>query len=440
MVEDGAGRLEQTLAAWLREHPEGALAVAFSGGGDSTALLAALARLPEARRRGLRALHVDHGLAADSARWAEHCKAVAASLGIACLCLSAKVAPSGYGIEAAARRARYRLLAQALAPQEWLLLAHHAEDQAETILLRLLRGASPRLLAGMPAMRRLGQGFLARPLLGLSRTLLRSALADYGLAWIEDPANRDPRFDRGYLREKVLPAIAARFPAFAERVAASGRMIAATVSAFATKPQLPREGEDRLDLAAVLARPPAQAAFMLELWLSQHGLRPPSGARLSEFLRQLATAARDRAPILRGEGWQLRRFREQLFLLPDPISPLPPDLDLPWDGAQPLALPDGSLLTLEGCGELRFGLRVRARRGGERIRLVATGGRRLVKELMRVGGVPPWERGRLPFLWLGERLVAVGERWLDAEFAARLAAAGRRLRHRRPLAAVKAVE
>ncbi|GIX34116.1 MAG: tRNA(Ile)-lysidine synthase [Lysobacterales bacterium] len=437
MDGDARSRIESTLLAWLRAHPEGALAVAFSGGGDSTALLAALSRLPQARERQLRALHVDHGLAADSGLWAAHCETLARALGVGFQRLAAEVKPSGSGIEAAARQARYRLLARSLAPGEWLLLAHHAEDQAETILLRLLRGASPRLLAGMPPLRPLGRGFLARPLLGLSRATLRAALAQYGLSGIEDPANQDPRFDRAYLRQAVLPAIAARFPRFAEHVAASGRMIGEAVACFSTDWLSDGEEDGSIRLSKLLAEPASRAALALELWLDRRGLRPPPGHRIAEFLRQLACAAPDRAPSLRGQGWRLRRFRERLFLLREPVPRLPPELDLPWDGEHPLVLPDGSRLELrgDGPGRLKLELRVRARRGGERILLDRARGHRSVKELLRASAIPPWERERLPFLWSGQRLVAVGERWLDPDFAAQLAAAGRRLHHDPPLAA-----
>lgn len=439
MDGDGRSRLEETLRDWLRAHPDGGLAVGYSGGSDSTALLAALASLPAARARGLRALYVDHRLSAESGRWAELCEAVSRGLGIPFLRLTARVPRDGSGLEAAARRARYGLLAKALAPGEWLLLAHHAEDQAETILLRLLRGASPRLLAGMPAARPLGAGFLARPLLGLSRATLRAALAGYGLPWVEDPTNRDPRFDRGHLRREVLPALAARYPRWAERIAHAGRMIAAAVEALADLRSL-GEG-DTVAVPLLLGMPSDQAALMLELWLERRGLRPPPVTRIGELLRQLGASAPDRAPVLKGRNWVLRRHRDLLYLLPDPLPTLPPDLDRVWDGIEPLILPDASRLSLEG-GTLRqpLPLRVRARRGGERI-LIATGGRRQsVKELLRASALPPWERQRLPLLWEGERLVAIGDRWLDAEFAAALAAAGLSLRHSRPLAGSRSVE
>lgn len=436
MVEDGPSRLRAALVAWLHEHPEGALAVAFSGGGDSTALLAGLASLPSARQRGLRALHVDHGLVAESRDWAAHAEAVARRLGVELRILRAEVRAGERGIEAAAREARYRLFREVLAPGEWLLLAHHAEDQAETILLRLLRGASPRLLAGMPAARPLGRGYLARPLLDLSRSLLREAVACSGLPWIEDPSNRDPRFDRAYLRQNVLPALTARFPHAVHRIAASGRMIAAAVAALAASPLCGGADDESIAVPPLLGKPRDEALLALELWLERRGLQPPPAARIAEFLRQLATAAADRAPVLGGPGWRLQRFRQRLHLLCWPLATLPSDLDLPWDGTRPLTLPDGSLLSIDGAlpASVHLALRVRARRGGERIRLAPGAARRSVKELMRASAVPPWDRQRLPFLWQGDRLMAVGEHWLDADFAALLQAAGLRLSHRRPLA------
>ncbi|MDW8479170.1 MAG: tRNA lysidine(34) synthetase TilS [Xanthomonadales bacterium] len=217
----GAEAVARALRDWLAAHPEGALAVGFSGGPDSTALLAVAAGLPEARARGLRALHVDHGLHPQSRDWARHCERVAARLGLRCAVLGVAVRPGGSGLEAAARRARYEALAAALGAGEWLLTAHHAEDQAETVLLRLLRGAPPPLLAGMPPRRPLGRGFLARPLLALPRSALAAALAASGLPALADPANLDRRLDRGWLRSRVIPALAERWPRWAEGVTAS---------------------------------------------------------------------------------------------------------------------------------------------------------------------------------------------------------------------------
>ncbi|TAM95637.1 MAG: tRNA lysidine(34) synthetase TilS, partial [Rhodanobacteraceae bacterium] len=189
------------------------LCIAFSGGPDSTALLHALAQLTEARERGLRALHIDHGLHADSGAWARHCADFCQALDVPLTVLRACVGDArGEGIEAAARRVRYAAFIGNLGEGEWLSLAHHRDDQIETVLLKLLRGAGPDGLGGMRALRPLGRGFLWRPLLETPREVLRKYLTCQGLRTIDDPANADPRFARNTVRHEVLPLLTRHWP------------------------------------------------------------------------------------------------------------------------------------------------------------------------------------------------------------------------------------
>ncbi|HEX5419512.1 MAG TPA: tRNA lysidine(34) synthetase TilS, partial [Gammaproteobacteria bacterium] len=186
-------------------------AVAFSGGLDSSVLLAAMTRLPT--RYALRALHVDHGLHPDSADWARRCAEFAAGLEVPYRSARVSVdAGRGDGLEAAAREARYAALAELLEPGETLLTAHHADDQLETLLFRLLRGTGVRGLRGILPRSRLGVDFVARPLLGFTRAELRAQAERWGLQWLEDPSNRDLAYDRNYLRAAVLPVVLKRWP------------------------------------------------------------------------------------------------------------------------------------------------------------------------------------------------------------------------------------
>ncbi|HEX6832985.1 MAG TPA: tRNA lysidine(34) synthetase TilS, partial [Rudaea sp.] len=192
--------------------PPGPVAVAYSGGGDSTALLHALAD-SAVRERGLRALHVDHGLHPRSATWAGHCRAFAESLGVPIEILRVTVEPrAGTGPEDAARRARYAAFERALRPGEILALAHHRDDQAETVLLKLLRGAGPQGLGGMRFLRKAGAGWLWRPLLDTPRAALQAYLKDHALAWIDDPANANPDLRRNFLRHRIVPGLKPQWP------------------------------------------------------------------------------------------------------------------------------------------------------------------------------------------------------------------------------------
>ena len=190
------------------------IAVAFSGGLDSTVLLAAICRLTP--RPEVRALHIDHGLHPDSGAWEGHCKALAASLGVGFGSLQCPVEPvQGESLEARARAVRYRALAELLAPGEILVTAHHADDQLETLMLRLMRGTGVKGLRGIAPLQPFGAGFLARPLLAISREDILAAAREWDLEWIEDPSNRDTRFDRNYVRAELIPRITKRWPAAA---------------------------------------------------------------------------------------------------------------------------------------------------------------------------------------------------------------------------------
>ncbi|HRA38902.1 MAG TPA: tRNA lysidine(34) synthetase TilS, partial [Pseudomonadota bacterium] len=205
---DPALMLRQALAGW----PPGGLLLALSGGPDSSALLHALAAEPLARARGLRALHVDHALHPASAEWARHAQATCTDAGIALQVVPVDVRARGTGLEAAAREARYAALRAAQREGELVLTAHHADDQAETLLWRLLRGAGPQGLAAMRPLRRFGRGWLARPWLALPRAAICAYLDRHAIAWIDDPANADPRHDRSFLRHAVLPLLQSRWP------------------------------------------------------------------------------------------------------------------------------------------------------------------------------------------------------------------------------------
>src|SRR6266404_3089306 len=260
----GPRSLSRRLAQLLPGFPDVAVCVAFSGGADSTALLAALAQLERPPLK-LRALHVDHRLHPHSVRWVAHCRRVARALGVPLQVRTAKVARlRGESPEAAARAARYQLLAAALAPQEALLTAHHEDDQLETVLLQLLRGAGLAGMAAMPARAAFARGALVRPLLSWSRAELTAWVRSRGLEWLEDPGNAELRHDRNYLRMRVLPLIRERWPAAAATVARAARHAAAapggsTVAAHRLRGRTRRIGRRTARERALAARRGAAA-------------------------------------------------------------------------------------------------------------------------------------------------------------------------------------
>jgi tRNA(Ile)-lysidine synthase len=400
----------------------------------------------------LRALHVDHGLQPAHTVFAAAARGHAEALGIPFLLLPVTVSlGGGVSPEAAAREARYAALAASLVPGEALLVAHHRDDQAETLLLQLLRGAGPHGLAAMPAVAPLGQGRLLRPLLGLTRAEIRAYAEGVGLTWLEDPMNADPRYPRNFLRHEVLPLLERRFPGTsailaraagwqAEAATAIDTLAAADLAAcVAVGEGAPAaEGADRVTsapptriaLVPLLRLSPARQAACVRAFVRSQGLPMPAAAHLRGILTELIPAPADACPVVSWPGAEARRYRGWLYIQPPmPVAPASARVVatvLPWPSPiQPLALPWGRLEARPtvaaapapaapgpaGPG-LRaaawaIGLTVAFRQGGEEIRFQGQQHHRSLKHHLQAAGVPPWERPFLPLVICSGRLVAV---------------------------------
>jgi tRNA(Ile)-lysidine synthase len=432
----GPRSLSRRLGELLPGFPDLAVCVAFSGGADSTALLAALAQLKRPPLR-LRALHVDHRLHPHSSSWAAHCRRVARALGVPLRVRTAKVARArGESLEAAARAARYGLLATALAPHEALLTAHHQDDQLETVLLQLLRGAGVAGIAAMPALAAFARGRLVRPLLPWSRAELSAWVRSQGLEWIEDPGNSELRLDRNYLRARVLPLIRERWPAAAATVARAARHAAEAqrlLDAVGAADAARASFGAMLSAQRLRTLPPERRRNALRFWITAAGHLAPPASRLEEIAGPLLQARADAQPYVRWEGALLQRQSDLLSLraAPGSTSRLE-ELSWPWRRRRTCALPgSGGKLTLkrDARGPLDLDalpamLTIRARRGGERLRPVRAGPRRALKSLLQEARVPVAERARLPLIFAAETLIAVAGLWLDESVQA--SAASRR--------------
>ncbi|MFZ5652971.1 MAG: tRNA lysidine(34) synthetase TilS [Pseudomonadota bacterium] len=415
------------LHAALPAPPAGRILIGYSGGLDSRVLLQ-LAR----ERYGaavLTAIHVHHGLSPNADAWQRHCQATCAALEVPCQVERIRVAPGSGGLEARARAARYRVFARWLEAGDLLLLAHHADDQAETLLYRLLRTGRP---AGMPAARRLGRGRLARPLLGFPRARLRAFALARGLCWIEDETNAALYADRNQLRHRVLPALAERWPDVAQRLcrAADQAAAAARLQRELAELDLGGLGERAervgrsLELDALLRLPGHRRDNLLRHWLPAPDVPEPGAGALATLMDDLVPAAADAAPLVSWPGGQWRRFRHRLYLLPAGWGAAPPAAggSWRWSPDEPLALPDGAVLSarpVRGRG-LRAGgeLRVRYRRGGERARPPGRAASNTLKKILQEQGLEPWLRDRVPLIERAGRLVAVGDLFVCAEAAA----------------------
>ncbi len=381
----------------LLDDSSGRVYAAVSGGLDSTVLLHALAG--QARERNVLqricAVHVDHGLQPSSADWARRCEALARSLGVEFRLDVVDLDP-GTNVEARARSARYRLLQAHLGPGDVLALAHHADDQAESVLLHILQG---RGLYGMPESRPLGAGRLVRPLLGLPRSDLAAYAGAHGLEWVEDPSNQDLSLDRNYLRREVLPGLSRRFPELRKRLERLAAHHQATTRALEEVLELQR---NPLPLSVLDGLPRPVRLAVLRQWLvARNAAAGVRDGALSDFLAQLESA-NDRQPVLEAGRLRLRRHRRHLYLLAEPpeLAPsygisCPGRLLLPHGVFALEPAPDGasSVVTLDPPLRVTF---LGALERNVRIRVGGAG--RKPRELMRQAGLPPWEREVLPLL------------------------------------------
>ncbi len=424
-------RIHDLIESSLASLPPAPLLAAFSGGLDSSVLLHSLARSPAAAKRGLRAVHIDHSLHSDSEAWARHCRRFADALGVELVTRIIDVVRSpGLGLEASARRARYGEIETLLAPGEIVALAHHRDDQAETVMLKLLRGAGPEGIGAMRPLRKLGRGLAWRPLLRLPRAALREYAEHYRLDWIVDPSNADPTIDRNYLRLQVMPRIARRWPEAESSIAQSAtwaRDAAEFIDVEAAKALARVQGLEPSTLRhrEWLALPGALRDPVLRRWLRALDLPQPSHYQSAELVRQLGEAGEDRQPCVRWPGTEVRRYRDLLHASM-PLQFPPFDWTAEFDGS-PLELPlDLGTLRLAAAGvRLPYPLQVRFRRGGESLRLTSGGHTRDLRDLFQEAGIPPWQRARLPLLFAPDgRLLAVADLWLSEAGANLLGAAG----------------
>lgn len=404
------------------------LVVGFSGGLDSTVLLHWLAADPTIGRRGLRAIHIHHGLQAQADDWADHCQQLAAQWQLELQVIRVQVDNHGQGMEAAARDARRQAFIHALRAGEQLVLAHHREDQAETFLLRALRGSGCDGLAAMQPWSRIGPHPLWRPLLDYSRQQLHRYAQAHALRWIDDPSNADTDFDRNFLRQQVLPLLARRWPHASQALAGSAARCAQDAQLLALHDQqllAQLAGRhDYLPINALTALASNQRARLIRAWLRQRGAPPLPGQQHQRLDQQVLASAHDRqARVSWAGGWQLRRWRDQLHLLA-PAPALDPGWQASWDGRQPLPLPDGSVWQLHGAPGFSRVLQVRLRQGGERLRLPGRTHATALKDCLQQAHLPPWQRLSLPLLWDGDELLAAGDALLAQGFSPPRVAAG----------------
>jgi tRNA(Ile)-lysidine synthase len=414
-----AAALQVCLA--VPDRPASGLCVALSGGLDSTVLLAGLAQVrAEGDVPSLRAAHVDHGLHVDSAAWAELCARQASHLGVPFVQVKVDARPDpGESPEAVARNARYGALAACLSPGEMLLTAHHADDQLETILMQWLRGGGLRSVAGMPAVASFAEGWHARPLLGYTRAELHAWACDSGLAWLEDPSNLDPRFDRNFLRLEVLPALRRRWPAAARtvgRVASQAAEALEVEAAIAESDLAAVQDGSAISVERLQLLPEPRRRWALRAWLRRAGLPVPAARTLGALLHDVSRSADDRVPCVNWPGARVYRYRGRLFssaggcdregALPAGCWPAGRAFDLGASGTLELRPATGVGLSRS---RLPQDLQVSSRTAGERFQPAGARHHRPLRKWLQERGVLPWLRHRVPLVVAGGEIVAIGD-------------------------------
>lgn len=394
--------------------------LAFSGGLDSTALLHCLAGVRDRLPGELQALHVHHGLQADADAWGAHCKALCYDLSIPYQQIELTlISTQGQSLEAMARDARYAALADVIQEGEMLLTAQHQDDQAETLLLQLMRGSGPAGLAAMPRLLGFGPGWLARPLLDVPRAAVEEYARQYRLSWVEDPSNRDQRFDRNFIRQRVMPLLRDRWPAASATIARSARLsgeLQGLVNDQATEDLQSVRGPwpGTLSVSGLLSLSPARRRSLLRHWVRELGGALPGSRHLRRIEDECLLARRDATPLVHWGDCEVRRFRDGLFLL-RPQPPHDPCQVIPWSGVESLSLPsDLGRLVLEATAAgiswqqwLHARVEVRFRQGGERCLVAGSKRHRRLKTLFQEWQVPPWDRERIPLLFIDGELAAI---------------------------------
>lgn len=389
--------------------------VAFSGGLDSTVLLHQLAALRAQHCLELRAVHIHHGISTFADEWAAHCQAICAQWSVPFQAVRVTLQNDGSGIEAQARSARYAAFAQLIQPQEALVTAQHLDDQCETVLLALKRGSGPAGLAAMPEALPFGENVLLRPLLTFSRASLEEYAHAHQLCWIDDDSNQDDRYDRNFLRLRVLPLLQARWPHFSRSAARSaalcGEQEALLDELLADELASLVTPQGSLTIAPLYEVSVIRRNALLRRWLTQLEAPPPSRAMLDRIWQEVALSREDAMPRLQIGAYDMRRYQGQLWWVKH--QPAPDKQTVIWQPPYaPLKLPlELGILRLAQTG---YAVRVPHQDEQVSVRFRAPGNWQIVgrersrslKKLWQELSVPPWQRDTTPLLFYGEQLIA----------------------------------
>ncbi len=424
--------IEGAVTKFLAANPCMKLWVAYSGGLDSTVLLYALRQcLNDFPEVSLQAVHIHHGINIEADQWLLQCEEFCQQLGIDLKTHYLTEPVGNSNIEAKARALRYDFFAELLPEKGVLVTAHHRDDQAETLLLHLCRGAGVKGLAAMPEEKSFAKGMHARPLLTVPRTELEAYATKHKLSWVEDPSNKSLDFSRNLLRHQVMPLLQQRWPTLSKQLARTAELMQEQLVLLNEVGEADFEkvanGQlvEGLSIAKLQTLPESRLLNLLRYWIAEQGFLLPDQCKLQLIVSEIINSRLDSRACIVWEGAECRRWRDNLLLMPA-LSAFDNTVRLPWiDTASPLVLPfelgqlvieqqfgkGGVKLTAEDQVEIRF------RQGGERLALSGRAGHHTLKNLFQEWHVPYWLRDRVPLIFVNGQLAVVVGYAVSAEQA-----------------------
>jgi len=392
--------------------------IAYSGGLDSHALLHLASQASQANNFQVRAIHIHHGLQEVANEWIPHCQHVCDELNIPLIIQYLNLTlKKGKSLEEIARNARYAAFVESLEKDEILLTAHHQNDQAETLLLQLFRGAGVQGLAAMPSIVDFGLGQHIRPLLDFSRKSLETYAKENKLDFIEDPSNQDTVFDRNFLRNKILPELRKRWPSIDKTISRSASIQAETkqlLDEYAEQDLLSIQSDSssskKLNISKLQIFSMARQKLVVRYWILSNGFKPPSEKKLKHIFTDVIDAGEDTQPLVEWRGVEVRRYKDELYIM-KPLQDHNNNQVIEWGDPQSslnIKSLDYPLPALSASQyDKNIPVTVRFRQGGEKFYHPKRGIKLSLKNYLNESNVPPWLRSRIPLVYSGETLIKV---------------------------------
>ena len=401
--------------------------IAYSGGMDSHALLHLASSIAEIKSK-ITAVYVHHGLQIEADQWARHCETIALALGVNFQCLTVNAQKTaGQSPEEAARDARYGVLKPLLGEYDVLLVGQHREDQLETVLIQLFRGAGVQGLSGMPLISNFGAGKKCRPFLDIAKLTITNYAQEHNLSWIEDPSNQCNDFDRNFLRNQIIPQLKQRWTGLDITVSRTARHCAISHHQIEDLAQqllsnVLNDADLTLSITRLLELDRDKQHLVIRQWFTLKQLRMPTEKNVRAIINEVVLAKKNANPEIKIQKNSIRRYRKKLYCLKEECENYKEegiwaDNLMQWklNNQQSLALVEASKGIPKELWD-NSDVTVNFRQGNEKIKLPGRQGRHSLKKLFQEKAIPPWERNQIPLIYINGYLAAISDLWISADF------------------------